>query len=198
VLQYSAAQLFMARVSAAQPAVSSDRRVGAAVTKICRQLDGVPLALELAAASAAALGIEGLASRLDDRLSLLTEGRRTAPTRQQTLRATLDWSYELLSESERAVMRRLAVFADEFTMEAASAIAASQDVAAADVVRCLAGLVTKSLVVSDVAGPVPRYRLLETMRAYAMERLVESGELEAVARRQAGLQPEFSGRAEAL
>jgi predicted ATPase len=93
-------------------------------------------------------------------------------------------------------MRRLAVFTDEFTMEAASAIAASHDVAAADVVRCLAGLVTKSLVVSDVGGPVPRYRLLETMRAYAMERLVESGELEAVARRQAGMQPEFSERAE--
>jgi predicted ATPase/DNA-binding winged helix-turn-helix (wHTH) protein len=187
VLQHSAAQLFMARISAAQPATSPDRRVGAAVAKICRQLDGVPLALELAAASAAALGIEGLASRLDDRLSLLTEGRRTAPTRQQTLRATLDWSYELLSEPERAVMRRLAVFADDFTMEAASAVAAGEDVAAADVVRCLAGLVTKSLVASDVGGPVPYYRLLETMRAYAMERLAESGELEAVAARHAAV-----------
>jgi predicted ATPase/DNA-binding winged helix-turn-helix (wHTH) protein len=187
VLQHSAAQLFMARISAAQPATLPDRRVGAAVAKICRRLDGVPLALELAAASAAALGIEGLASRLDDRLSLLTEGRRTAPTRQQTLRATLDWSYELLSEPERAVMRRLAVFADDFTMEAASAVAASEDVAAADVVRCLAGLVTKSLVASDVGGPVPHYRLLETMRAYAMERLIESGERDAVTARHSAL-----------
>jgi predicted ATPase/DNA-binding winged helix-turn-helix (wHTH) protein len=197
VLQHSAAQLFMARINAAQPLTLSDRRVGAAVATICRRLDGVPLAIELAAASAAALGIEGLASRLDDRLSLLTEGRRTAPTRQQTLRASLDWSYELLSEAERAVMRRLAIFADDFTMETASEVAAGHDIAAADVVRCLAGLVTKSLVGPDVGGPVPRYRLLETMRAYAMERLSESGELEAVARRQAGLQPEPSEAATA-
>jgi predicted ATPase len=192
VLQHSAAKLFMARTSAAQPVALLDRRVGAAVAKICRQLDGVPLAIELAAASAAALGIEGLASRLDDQLSLLTNGRRTAPTRHQTLRATLDWSYELLSEPERAVMRRLAVFADEFTMEAASTVAASREVTAADVVSCLAGLVAKSLVASEVGGPVPHYRLLETMRAYAMERLVESGEVEAVARRHAGSRAELS------
>ena len=187
VLQHSAAKLFMARTSAAQPVALLDRRVGAAVASICRQLDGVPLAIELAAASAAALGVEGLASRLDDRLNLLTNGRRTAPTRHQTLRATLDWSYELLSEPERAVMRRLAVFADDFTMEAASAVAASGEVAAGDVVRCLAALVTKSLVASDVGGPVPHYRLLETMRAYAAERLAESGEFEAAAKRHAAL-----------
>jgi predicted ATPase/DNA-binding winged helix-turn-helix (wHTH) protein len=195
VLQHSAAKLFMARTSAAQPVALLDRRVGAAVAKICRQLDGVPLAIELAAASAAALGVEGLASRLDDRLSLLTNGRRTAPTRHQTLRATLDWSYELLSEPERAVMRRLAVFADEFTMEAAGAVASGRDVTAADVVRCLAGLVSKSLVASDVGGPVPHYRLLKTMRAYAMERLAESGEVEAVSKRHAGFRPDRADRA---
>lgn len=197
VLQHSAAKLFMARTSAAQPVALLDRSVAAAVAKICRQLDGVPLAIELAAASAAALGVEGLASRLDDRLSLLTNGLRTAPTRHQTLRATLDWSYELLSESERTVMRRLAVFTDEFTMEAASAVAASHDVAAADVLRCLAGLVTKSLVASDVGGPVPHYRLLETMRAYAMERLAESGEVEAVSKRYATLQSDRAELSEA-
>jgi predicted ATPase/DNA-binding winged helix-turn-helix (wHTH) protein len=196
VLQHSAAKLFMARTSAAQPVALLDRRVAAAVAKICRRLDGVPLAIELAAASAAALGVEGLASRLDDRLDLLTNGRRTAPTRHQTLRATLDWSYELLSEPERAVMRRLAVFADDFTMEAASSVAASPEVAAADVVRCLAGLVTKSLVASDVGGPAPHYRLLETMRAYAMERLAESGEFEAVARRHAAFHPDRAERAD--
>jgi predicted ATPase/DNA-binding winged helix-turn-helix (wHTH) protein len=196
VLQHSAAKLFMARASAAQPVALLDRRVGAAVAKICRRLDGVPLAIELAAASAAALGVEGLASRLDDRLSLLTNGRRTAPTRHQTLRATLDWSHELLSEPERAVMRRLAVFADEFTMEAASAVAASGEVTASDVVGCLAGLVTKSLVASEVGGPVPHYRLLETMRAYAMERLAESGEVEAVATRHAGFRAERGKLAE--
>jgi predicted ATPase/DNA-binding winged helix-turn-helix (wHTH) protein len=187
VLQHSAAKLFMARASAAQPVASLDRPLAAAVAKICRQLDGVPLAIELAAASAAALGVEGLASRLDDRLDLLTNGRRTAPTRHQTLRATLDWSYELLSQPERAVMRRLAVFAEDFTMEAASAVAESGEVAAGDVVRCLAALVTKSLVASDVGGPVPHYRLLETMRAYAAERLAESGEFEATAKRHAAL-----------
>lgn len=196
VLQHSAAKLFMARTAAAQPVALLDRRVGAAVAKICRRLDGVPLAIELAAASAAALGVEGLASRLDDRLSLLTNGRRTAPTRHQTLRATLDWSYELLSEPERAVMRRLAVFTDEFTMEAASAVAASREVTAADVVGCLAALVTKSLVASDVDGPVPHYRLLETMRAYAMERLAESGEVETVARRHAAIHTDAAERAE--
>ena len=197
VLQHSAAKLFMARTSAAQPIALLDWRVGAAVASICRQLDGVPLAIELAAASAAALGVEGLASRLDDRLNLLTNGRRTAPTRHQTLRATLDWSYELLSEPERAVMRRLAVFADDFTMEAASAVAASGEVAAGDVVRCLAALVTKSLVASDVGGPVPHYRLLETMRAYAAERLAESGEFEAVAKRHATLHPDRAEPSEA-
>jgi predicted ATPase/DNA-binding winged helix-turn-helix (wHTH) protein len=196
VMQHSAAKLFMARTSAAQPLALLDRRVAAAVAKICRRLDGVPLAIELAASSAAALGVEGLASRLDDRLDLLTNGRRTAPTRHQTLRATLDWSYELLSEPERAVMRRLAVFADDFTMEAASAVAASGEVAAADVVRCLADLVTKSLVASDVGGPVPHYRLLETMRAYAMERLAESGEFEAVAKRHAAFHPDRAERTE--
>jgi predicted ATPase/DNA-binding winged helix-turn-helix (wHTH) protein len=197
VLQHSAAKLFMARTSAAQPIALLDWRVGAAVASICRQLDGVPLAIELAAASAATLGVEGLASRLDDRLNLLTNGRRTAPTRHQTLRATLDWSYELLSEPERAVMRRLAVFADDFTMEAASAVAASGEVAAGDVVRCLAALVTKSLVASDVGGPAPHYRLLETMRAYAAERLAESGELEAVAKRHATLHPDRAEPSEA-
>jgi predicted ATPase len=197
VLQHSAAKLFMARASAAQPVALFDPPFGAAVAKICRRLDGVPLAIELAAASAAALGVEGLASRIDDPLSLLTHGRRTAPTRHQTLRATLDWSYELLSEPERAVMRRLAVFADEFTIEAASAVAASREVGAADVVRCLAGLVTKSLVASDVGGPAPRYRLLRIMRAYAMERLAESGELEAVARRHARFHPDCAELSEA-
>lgn len=196
VLQHSAAKLFMARISAAQPVALLDRRVAAAVAKICRRLDGVPLAIELAAASAASLGVEGLASRLDDRLSLLTNGLRTAPTRHQTLRATLDWSYELLSEPERAVMRRLAVFSDEFTMEAAGAVASSREVTAADVVRCLAALVAKSLVASDVEGPAPHYRLLETMRAYAMERLAESGELEAVARRHARSHPDRAVYAE--
>ena len=106
VLQHSAARLFIERMRAAAPATQLTPAAAAATTNICRRLDGIPLAIELAAARAAALGVEALAARLDDRLSLLTDGRRTAPARHQTLRATLDWSHELLTDAERAVMRR--------------------------------------------------------------------------------------------
>ncbi len=136
----------------------------------------------------AALGVEGLAARVNDRLSLLIEGRRTAPARHQTLRATLDWSHELLSEPERIVMRRLAVFSGDFTLEAATRTAGVGEVAPADVVKILASLVAKSLVAADVRGPVSRYRLLETMRAYAMDKLMASGELDDIARRLAAVQ----------
>jgi predicted ATPase len=156
----------------------------AAIAGICRRLDGIPLAIELAAARAAALGIEGLVARLDDRFHLLTGGRRTALPRHQTLRATLDWSYELLTEPERVVLRRLAIFAGSFTLQAASAVAADGEIAAAEVVDCLAGLVAKSLVTAD-GGAMVGYRLLETTRAYALEKLVQAGEFEAVARHHA-------------
>ncbi|MDB5434279.1 MAG: transcriptional regulator [Phenylobacterium sp.] len=181
LMRHSAARLFIARTFAAEPGSHADTRIGAAAAKICRRLDGIPLAIELAAATAAALGVEWLASRVDDQLSLLTDGRRTAPTRQQTLRGTLDWSYDLLSEAERAVMRRLAVFGGDFTMEEASAVAANDDVAASQVPASVANLVTKSLVVRDDSQPTPRFRLLQTMRAYAMSKLTESGEFDSVA-----------------
>jgi predicted ATPase len=183
VLQYSAAKLLIARICAAEPRIRFDLRTAATTAKICRHLDGIPLAIELAAASAAAVGMDALACRLDERFSLLSDGRRTAPARHQTLRATLDWSYALLPESERVVMRRLSIFGGTFTMEAASKVAASGEIAASVVMHCLANLVAKSLVASDVGGPVPYYRLLETTRAYAMEKLTESGEFETVARR---------------
>jgi predicted ATPase/DNA-binding winged helix-turn-helix (wHTH) protein len=185
VLQHSAVRLFVVRAREAEPRFSLDARSGAAVATICRRLDGIPLAIELAAARAAALGVEGLASRLDDRFRLLTDGRRTALTRHQTLRATLDWSHELLPEPERVVMRRIAVFAGGFTAEAASSVAASREISASEVVRGLANLVTKSLVTSDVGSATANYRLLETTRAYALAKLVESGELDQVARRHA-------------
>ena len=181
VLRHSAVRLFVARTCAAEPGTPLDSRMAAAATRICRRLDGIPLAIELAAASAATLGVEGLAARVDDRLSLLTEGRRTAPARHRTLRATLDWSYELLSDLERAVMRRLAVFVGDFTMDEASAVAAKGDVAASDILPSVASLVTQSLVVRNEGRPVPRFRLLETMRAYAMDKLAESGEFESLA-----------------
>ncbi len=185
LLRAGAVQLFVARVRAADPHFTPDRRIAALTAAICRGLDGIPLAIELAAARTTALGLEGLAARLDDRLRLLTGGRRTALPRHQTLRATLEWSHELLPAAERVVLRRLAVFAGGFTLEAASTVAAGSDLPAAAVVDALANLVEKSLVSVDAAGPTALYRLLETTRAYALERLTESAESELLARRHA-------------
>src|SRR5262245_16127027 len=185
LLRHGAVRLFVARARAAEPSFSADIRGAAAAGAICRWLDGIPLAIELAAARAAALGVEGLAARLDDRFDVLTGGRRTALPRHQTLRATLDWSYELLPEAERVVLRRLGIFSGGFTLDAASAIAASAEIAVPEVVDCVANLVTKSLVMADHGGATMRYRLLETTRAYAREKLGESKEFESVARRHA-------------
>jgi predicted ATPase/DNA-binding winged helix-turn-helix (wHTH) protein len=184
-LRYGAVLLFVERARAAGPQFSSEGRVAAAIAAICRRLDGIPLGIELAAARAAALGIEGLAAGLDDRFQLLAGGRRTALPRHQTLRATLDWSYELLTDPERAVLRRLTIFATGFTLEAASAVVTDDEIAASEVLDCVASLVRKSLVTVDVGDTMRRYRLLETTRAYAREKLVQSGEFDAVARRHA-------------
>jgi hypothetical protein len=146
----------------------------ALVGDICRRLDGVPLAIELAAARIDAFGVRGLAVRLRDPLQLLIGGRRPALPRHQTLRATFDWGHELLSEPERTVLRRLAIFAGGFRLEAASAVAASAEIAADEVVLHLANLVTKSLIAADVGGAAPCYRLLGTTRAYALEKLFDS------------------------
>jgi predicted ATPase/DNA-binding winged helix-turn-helix (wHTH) protein len=184
-LRYGAVRLFVERARAAVPHFSPDARVLAAMAGICRRLDGIPLAIELAAARVATLGIEGLAARLDDRFRLLAGGYRTATPRHQTLRATLDWSYELLTEPERMVLRRLAIFAGGFTLQAASAVAADNEIAASEVVDGVANLVAKSLVTADAGAAMVRYRLLETIRAYALEKLTESGEAEPAARRHA-------------
>jgi hypothetical protein len=134
-LRYGAVRLFIERARAAEPHFAPDRRLIAIIAAICRRLDGIPLAIELAAARAAALGIEALAARLDDRFRLLTGGRRMAPPRHQALRATLDWSYELLAEPERVILRRLAVFAGPFSLEAAAAVAASPELSVPDVIE---------------------------------------------------------------
>src|SRR5262245_20253718 len=197
VLRHGAVKLFEARAQAAEPRYVPDRRLASARAAICRHLDGIPLAIELAAARIAAFGVEGVAARLDDRFRLLTGGSRTALPRQQTLRATLDWSYELLSEPERVVLRRLAVFAGSFTLDATAAIAASPEIARADVVECVANLVAKSLVSADVTGAVPSYRLLETTRAYAVEKLVESGEADGFTRRHGEYHRDLFERAQA-
>ncbi len=181
-LRHDAVRLFVARARAADPHFNLTERNVATVATICRRLDGIPLAIELAAARAAALGIEGLARRLDLRFHVLTGGRRTALPRHQTLRATLDWSHRLLSEPDRIVLRRLAVFAGSFSLEAAASVVADPALPEWEVIGRIAELVDKSLVVADAAGPARRYRLLETTHAYALEKLADSGEFGSLAR----------------
>ena len=185
VFRHGAVRLFVSRAHAAEPRYVADGRVAAATAAICRRLDGIPLAIELAATRIAGFGVNGVAARLDDRFRLLTGGSRTALPRHQTMRATLDWSYELLSESERVVLRRLGVFVGAFTLDAGSAVAASANLPASEVAESVASLVGKSLVSTDVVGATMRYRLLETTRAYAREKLIECAEFDHVARRHA-------------
>jgi predicted ATPase/class 3 adenylate cyclase len=169
-------RLFIERARAANPAFRSDDSAPA-VLKICKRLDGIPLAIELAAARVRSLSPEAIASRLDDRFRLLTRGDQTALPRQQTLRATIDWSYELLNDGERAVFRRLAIFAGGWTLEAAERVAGFGSVATDDVLDHLSNLVEKSLAILDTQAN--RYRYLETVREYAHERLDEVDELGA-------------------
>jgi predicted ATPase len=185
ILGHSAVQLFMARTRALHSDFSPHRANFPAIAAICRRLDGIPLAIEFAAARAATLGLHQVVSRLEDRFTLLTGGRRTALPRHQTLRATLDWSYELLPEPERCLLRRLGVFARGFTLEAANAVMSDRGYSASVVLNEIANLVAKSLVTLDGSEPTGRWRLLETIRAYALEKLAESGETEQVARQSA-------------
>ena len=154
------------------------------IVKVCRKLDGLPLAIEFAAPRVAVLGIEGLAARLDDRLPLLGPQRRSTLPRHQTMRAVIDWSYGLLSEDEQRFLRRLGIFAGGFTVKAARGDAGSGRTRRSAIDR-LADLVSKSLVVVDVSGGQPRFRLLDTTRAYAIEKLDASGERNRLARRHA-------------
>ena len=172
--QYEAARLFADRATAAQPAFAVTDRNATAVAEICHRLDGIPLALELAAARVRALPVETIAVRLSDRFRLLTGGDKTSLPRQQTLRACIDWSYDLLTEPERALLRRLAVFAGGWTLEAAEAVGAGGDIEDLDVLDLLTHLVEKSLVAMDAEGA--RYRLLETVRQYGKERLQDAHE----------------------
>src|SRR6266404_6409248 len=181
LFSYGAVRLFVSRARAAEPRYVAEGRVAAATVAICRRLDGIPLAIELAATRIVGFGVNGVAARLDDRFRLLTGGSRTL-ARQQTMRATLDWSYDLLSESERVVLRRLGVFVGPFTMDAASAVAASADIPASEVTDAVADLVGKSLLSTDVGGAIVHYRLLETTRAYARDKLLGSAEFDHCAR----------------
>ncbi len=167
--QYAAVRLFAERARAAQPAFRVTEQNAPSIAEICRRLDGLPLALELAAARVRALPVETIAARLGDRFRLLTGGDRTALPRQQSLRALIDWSHDLLTEPERVLLRRLSIFTGGWTLEAAEAVCADGAVSAEQVLDLLTHLVDKSLVVLEAGGA--RYRMLETIREYARERL---------------------------
>lgn len=172
--RHEAVRLFVDRATAAQPAFRLDARTAVAVADICHRLDGIPLALELAAARTRALSVEAIAARLSDRFRLLVSGDQTVLPRQRTLRALIDWSHDLLPEAERLLFHRLAVFAGGWTMAAAEAVCAGDGLDALDVLDLLSHLVEKSLVIMDASGE--RYRMLETVRQYAQEKLEAPGE----------------------
>ncbi len=176
LLRYEAVRLLSERATAAVPEFTIDADNAADIARICFRLDGLPLALELAAARLGALGTATLAERLDDRFRVLRAGSRAGPTRQQTLAATLDWSHDLLDEDEKRLLRRLSVFAGGFELSAAEAVCTGDGLEPAAVVDVLARLVEKSLVSADSVGRGRRYRLLETVRMYAAERLGEAEE----------------------
>jgi non-specific serine/threonine protein kinase len=192
-----AVKLFVERATALLPRFALSERNASATAQICRRLDGIPLALELAAARIPTLTPEQIAARLDQRFRLLTGGSRAALPRQQTLRATMDWSYDLLTEPERILLNRLAVFAGGWSLEAAEAVCASEPIQRGDVLDLLAQLVNKSLVLADEVGDgARRYRLLETVRQYGRERLLAAGEADAMHQRHATYFLEFGEQLE--
>jgi predicted ATPase/DNA-binding winged helix-turn-helix (wHTH) protein len=203
VLEHSAVQLFIARTKSLGSGGPPQGEDLPAVAAVCRRLDGIPLAIEFAAARAATLGVRQVAGRLGDRFAFLTGGKRTALPRHQTLRATLDWSHDLLPEAERCLLRRLAIFPAGFTLDAAAAVMGEGRDAGAAVAEGISNLVAKSLVTIDGSAPGGRWRLLETIRAYALEKLADSGEREQMSRRHAEffrdlLTPQVPGTPSAL
>ena len=184
---YESVRLFVERARGRDPAFSLSQRNALAVAEICGRLEGIPLAIELAAARVGTLSLEQIAERLGGSLELLTRGGRTAVPRQRTLKETLDWSHDLLSEPEGVVFRRLSPFAGGWTLEASEAVASGEGVAEGEVLNLLYGLAEKSLVVAEGIGEGDRvrYRLLEPVRQYALEKLEEGGEDEETRRRHA-------------
>ncbi len=181
ILGHGAPELFITRAKEFGLDVQSSPQDPVAIAAICRRLDGIPLAIELAAARAAILGVEQVALGLHDRFALLTGGRRTARPRHQTLRAALDWSYRLLSEAERDLLNRLAIFSGAFSLDDACAVA-PEGMTVGEVAAGIADLASKSLVTRGIDSTFPTFRLLETTRVYAMDRLAESGAHTEVAR----------------
>lgn len=181
-----ATRLFVDRAVAVAPAFESTEQNAAAIMEVCKRLDGIPLAIELAAARVNVLHVDQIAARLNDRFRLLTGGSRTALPRQRTLRAAIDWSYDLLSDAERTLLRRISVFSNGFTLDAAESVGSDQSggpVPATDTLDLLSRLVEKSLVMVEKAEYEARYSLLDMVRQYSRDRLLEAGEAEPVARR---------------
>lgn len=178
--QYEAVRLFIDRVSLVSSHFDMDKQNAPAIAQICYRLDGIPLAIELAAARVKMMSVEQISKRLDDRFRLLTGGARTALPRQQTLRALIDWSYDILTENERLLLRRLSVFAGGWTLEAAEEVCVGDEIESYEILDLLTQLVNKSLVVviEHSQSGETRYRMLETIRQYAREKLLEVGESE--------------------
>ncbi|CAG1771967.1 partial Putative HTH-type transcriptional regulator, partial [uncultured bacterium] len=178
-----AARLFLDRAVAAQADFAASDRTSPAIAQICYRLDGLPLAIELAAARVKVLAVDQIAARLDDRFTLLSFGERTAPDRHQTLRAMIDWSYGLLAQLEKTLFRRLAVFAGGWTLEAAQAVCGSDDLDPQVMLDVLTRLIDKSLVQVRKRNGETRFSMLETIRQYANEKLLEANELEGIRHR---------------
>ncbi|MBK7317670.1 protein kinase [Candidatus Villigracilis affinis] len=189
--QYESIRLFVERATLAKPNFTATKENAAFIAQVCSRLDGIPLAIELAASRVKALSVDQIAARLDDRFRLLTGGSRTSLPRQQTLRATIDWSYNLLTEEEKTLLRGLTVFSGGWTLEAAESVCI-QEGSEFDILNLLSRLVDKSLVnLKD-----SRYRILETVRQYALEKLAESGEVDAVRDRHLDYYLKLTERAE--
>ena len=180
--QYGAVQLFTDRAVSADNRFTLSVESAPYVVDICRRLDGIPLAVELAAARVRTLSPKQLAQKLDERFRVLTAGNRSAPPRHQTMRALIDWSYDLLSDDEKRLFRKLSIFAGGFTLETASAVCIDEVIDEIATLGTLSSLIDKSLVQAEPAGGGMRYRLLESMRQYGRERLAEAGEYDTVAR----------------
>ena len=189
-----AVQLFVERAQASMPSFAQTDANATSLADICRRLDGIPLAIELAAARVRVLSPEQIAHRLDDAFRLLTVGSRTAIPRHRTLRNTMDWSYALLNEREQGLLRRLAVFSGTFSLEAAEDVCSGDTLEAEDILDGVAALVDKSLVVMEPGDGVARYRLLETVRQYGLDRLGEHDELSRYQARHAAHFLDFAER----
>jgi len=184
-LHFPAVQLLIERAAASIGDFELRDEGAPVAADICRRLDGIPLAIELAATRVGTFGLRALMSRLDNPLRYLIYGQRRVLARHQSMRATLDWSHRLLSDTEQKVMRRLAIFPSCFTAQAGSAICVDADATQRDTECAISELVRQSLITVDVSSAEPRYQLLHLTRAYAREKLIESGEFDLIARRHA-------------